>query len=434
MNKLREFLFTNRTTRQTVMRNGFWRFSTAGFLKGVRFVAVVLAARWLGPAEFGSYSYAIAFGTIVFIFSEWGINVLLTRDAQDPTKSTNELFSTALVLKTILTFVSLGAGIVLAVVTISVSSSLVLLVTAIFAIGNIRELFVSVMTAKHRNELETLTAVIEGVVTLALLAALFYLHRTVTVFMTISLLVTITGFIVSGSLLFYKLKIRLTRVTAHSLRRLFMEGFPLALFGILSYLFFASDQLLIQHFLGSEQVGYYSFATRIIYTLVLIPTLLTSVIFPVFAKKLAEGESVRKLFQKVTAGLAALGGACALIIFFGKNLVLIAAPQYRESLPVLTVLGALLVVIFVSLWLDYVLVAVHRQKQDFIITLCAAIVNIILNFFTIPRFGILGAAYATVISQCLNVLATYVYAAAVLARYRVGSGTAVEPITQTMHD
>src|SRR5262249_18317543 len=156
---------------------------TAGFSKGVRFVAVVLAARWLGPAAFGSYSYAIASGTIVFVFAEWGVNVLLTRDAQDPTANTNELFSAALIFKTGLTLLPLLAGMALSAVTTAVPSSLILLVVITFAISNIRELFISMMTAKHRNELETATAVIEGLATLALIAILFYSHRTATVFM-----------------------------------------------------------------------------------------------------------------------------------------------------------------------------------------------------------------------------------------------------------
>jgi O-antigen/teichoic acid export membrane protein len=109
MKKIREFLFTNGSTKQTVVRNSFWRFSAVGFLKSVRFLAVVLAARWLGREVFGSYSYAISLATIVFIFSEWGINVLFTRDAQGIRANVNEVFSSALVLKTIITAISLLA-------------------------------------------------------------------------------------------------------------------------------------------------------------------------------------------------------------------------------------------------------------------------------------------------------------------------------------
>lgn len=434
MQKIHDLLFANGTTRQTVARNAFWRFATAGFSKGVRFLAVVLAARWLGPAEFGSYSYALAIGSMVFIFAEWGVNVLLTRDAQHPTANVDELFSSAFLFKTILTGVAFLLGVLLAFYTSSVSGFLIFLVVATFALSNIRELFTSMMTAKHRNELETLTSVIEGVVTIILIASFFYLQRTVTVFMAISLIAMIVGLLVSSALLFYQLKIRLVRVKLDSVNRFLIEGLPLALFGILSYLFFTADQLIIQHVLGSEAVGYYSFATRIIFTLLLIPTLITSVIFPVFAKKMAAKESVDKLFQKVTLGLAALGGVCAVIIIFARPLVLIAAPQYAESIPVLAVLGALLVVMFASLWLDYVLVAVRRQKQNFIITLCAAIVNIILDFIMIPRFGILGAAHATVISQCLNVAATYLYASRVLSKKTTLNEAPLTQRPQTMYE
>jgi O-antigen/teichoic acid export membrane protein len=244
--------------------------------------------------------------------------------------------------------------------------------------------------------------------------------------MSISLLAIVTGLIVSGFLIFHFLKIRVTSVTTNSLKALFKEGFPLALFGVVGYIFFTSDQLFIKHFLGVESLGYYSFATRIIYTLILVPTMLTSVIFPIFARKLAEKVNVRKIFNNVTGGLAILGAIFAIIILFGNNLFLFVAPQYEASLPVLTVLGGLLVVLFPSIWLDYVLIAVRKQKQNFLITLSAAILNIFLNFIFIPYFGIIGAAYATILSQLFNVAMTYCYASLILKRQ---NAIEAQPIT-----
>ena len=56
-------------------------------------------------------------------------------------------------------------------------------------------------------------------------------------------------------------------------------------------------------------------------------------------------------------------------------------------------------------------VGLHRQKKPHIIsgvTTAAAVTNIALNFYTIPRYGFVGAAYATFIAQVFRLVAIFV--------------------------
>lgn len=411
-------LFENTSTRHTVARNSFWRFAALGFYKTIRFFAVVLAARWLGPEVFGSYSYAIAVASIAFIFSEWGVNVLLTRDLQSSSDQ-NKLFTVALTVKSCVTIVSLIGALIFSLFVDSGITPLIQIVSITFAITNIRELFVAVMIAKGRSELEAATVLVEGVLTALLIGGYFYVTRTPDVFALIALYATIAAVLTSSFLLYRFLHIRIVSIDTSSIYKFFMDGLPLAFFGVLSYAFFTADQLFIEYYLGVEAVGYYSFATRIIYVLLLVPAMLSSVIFPVFAKKIAEGRNIKRLFNQTILSLSALGAVFGIVIFLVRDVAIFFAPQYSSSIPVLVVLGFLLAVIFTSLWLDYVLVTLHKQKQNFFLTLIAAILNVALNFYFVPRYGILGAAYATVISQCINVAVTYVYARSVILKQYV---------------
>ena len=49
-----------------------------------------------------------------------------------------------------------------------------------------------------------------------------------------------------------------------------------------------------------------------------------------------------------------------------------------------------------------IVIANNKQNNALISTSIGAISNIILNFFMIPRFGIIGAAIATIISQIMS--------------------------------
>ena len=99
-----------------------------------------------------------------------------------------------------------------------------------------------------------------------------------------------------------------------------------------------------------------------------------------------------------------------------KQFILLAAPQFTLSLPIVSVLAWILVFMFPSVLLDNVLVALNKQKQDFFRTLGAAIFNVILNIIWIPKYGVLGAAYASILSQALNTTVTFVYARSVLKK------------------
>jgi O-antigen/teichoic acid export membrane protein len=64
----------------------------------------------------------------------------------------------------------------------------------------------------------------------------------------------------------------------------------------------------------------------------------------------------------------------------------------------------------VSMVFSYTFLAIKRDKEILIITLIGAIVNIILNYFFITSYGILGAALASLITQfLLLILFIYVF-------------------------
>lgn len=405
----------NKTTKQTVIRNGLWRTISIGSSKIVRVIAIFLAARWLGPAGFGDYSYVSSVLAIAFLFSDWGVNVLLSRDVQQK-EGTNAIFSSAFVVKLSTTFLSTLIGISLPFFVGGMPLILSLFVIFSFAISNIREIYISLMTARQRGELETLSSLVEGVATIVLIGLLFFTHRTPAIFALTTTLGLLFSLIFSIFLVRKYLTIRFERPELERIKYYIKSGLPLAFFGVAGFIFFSSDQLFVKYFFGVEQVGYYSLATRVIYAAILIPNLIVSVLFPVFARMVGEKRSVHAFFQKGFFGLLILGGVSGILIFLAEPILLWMAPQYSPALPILNVLVFILIFLFPSLWSDFVLIAFHKQRQDFFITIFAAALNLFLNLLLIPILGILGAAYASIISQVVNTSATYVYATIVIRK------------------
>jgi O-antigen/teichoic acid export membrane protein len=188
-------------------------------------------------------------------------------------------------------------------------------------------------------------------------------------------------------------------------------GLPLAFFGMLGFIFFSIDQIVLKYFWGYDIVGHYALAARIISGLALLAGIVGTVVFPHLAR--SRGNRVHSRVQ-IRFYVALLGGCGTLAGTAGAATAPFLVPwifgsAYAPSVFVFQILCVLLPFLFMTHVLDFMLIAYHKQSQDLLLTLFAAVCNVILAFVLIPKFGPAGAAWATVVSQVLNFLLTALY-------------------------
>jgi len=97
---IKSFLLTNQTTSQTILKNTFWL--GTGKIGGrlLRTILVIYAARILGPAERGVFSYATNLVAILAVLTNFGISAIFTREtAKNTTEIKNEILPTSFFLK-----------------------------------------------------------------------------------------------------------------------------------------------------------------------------------------------------------------------------------------------------------------------------------------------------------------------------------------------
>ena len=105
--KLKRFLFHNQNTAQTIAKNTFWL--SFGEITGrfLRVAIIFYAARVLGVAGYGTFSYMTNLAGLVTIFSDVGLSGVLIREVAKDKEKRMALFSTSLVLKMALLLLSL---------------------------------------------------------------------------------------------------------------------------------------------------------------------------------------------------------------------------------------------------------------------------------------------------------------------------------------
>ena len=174
-----------------------------------------------------------------------------------------------------------------------------------------------------------------------------------------------------------------------------------------------ADRLILQHFTSLSVVAIYSVG----YSVSKMPFDLVSnaihwAIVPFFyatAKQESEVRSKEIFSQVATYNVVILAGLGLASVFFGRELIeILASAKYAEAEAVVPIIVAASVL---QAMFDIPCKGIYLQgKTGYLLPLYAipASLNIALNFLLIPRFGMMGAAWATLIGYAFMIVLTVV--------------------------
>ena len=213
-------------------------------------------------------------------------------------------------------------------------------------------------------------------------------------------------------ILFY-LKNRLTPLSwtfdKNTAKSLLKESWPLILSGLVISLYMKVDQIMIMNMLGSIDVGEYAAAVRLSEIWYFIPVVISASLFPAI---LNSREISNKLYysriQKLYDLMVCLAFVISISMTFMADWIvnILYGQEYNQTNGVLIIHIWSAVFVFLGVASSKWFIAEGLQLLSFYRTLCGALLNICLNLFLIPLYGIYGAAIATLASQ---LVASYLF-------------------------
>ena len=184
-------------------------------------------------------------------------------------------------------------------------------------------------------------------------------------------------------------------------RGLFREmnrfGMPLVPSALLLWVTNFSDRFFLVKLADTQEVGLYSVGVRIASAMALLLTAFRTA-WPAFAYSIEDDREAKRTYAFVLTYLVFLTTwvATGLALLSPWLVDWIAAPSFAESSRVVGPL-AFAVVIFAGYVVMVIGVGRARRTQfNWVVTGAAAIVNVALNLILIPRYGMMGAAAATI--------------------------------------
>jgi len=411
MEKLKNFLFTNLSPKQTILKNTFWLYFSEIISKGSRLLVFIYIIRVLGPKNFGVFEYLLSFVGIFFLFADFGTPTIFIRDyqqQQDKEKQTNIFFSLKIILAVIFSlFALVGYFLSKKFEGFLFYLGFVLFHFLMAIEGFFESFFIALEKAEKKFLFNTLMSLFLFI--FIFLGLIFF--KNILAVILAYILSSFLGIIFAYFLTLPETKIKFLfdqQLAKHYL----YDGLPLVLFGLLGYVFFTTDKIILAHLRPIEEVGYYSLASRILSVLFGISYLLNTAFYPYLAKKIGEKEEkiIKPLFKNILLGLFLAGLLITILIFILSPIIvpIFFGSKYNFSIEILQAFVWIIVFVFPTNFLDYFLISNHRQWLDFWITLLPAVLNVVLNFILIPFYGVYGAVYSSISAQALNFILTFI--------------------------
>ncbi len=197
------------------------------------------------------------------------------------------------------------------------------------------------------------------------------------------------------------------------LKKIIKEALPLLLASVSIFVYMKVDQLMVGKMLSIKEVGIYSVGVKLSELVYFIPVTIATAYFPKIldAKKNKPKDEYINEFIKLgninvfICTLFALGAT-----ILGKWFIELAyGMEYSLAGDVFRVYSWAGVFVALGVSTSKYLLLENRNDLQLYSTLTGGVINFILNLYFIRKFGIVGAAWTTVISMSISAYLFYIF-------------------------
>lgn len=236
--------------------------------------------------------------------------------------------------------------------------------------------------------------------------------------------ITVEGFVYATAVV-YLLALLITMFYAFSIQKpdfqftipantkdILVYTFYIILSGSVANLLLDGDKMILNQYMNIENIAYYSVATYIALVISVPSRAMHQIVYPITARLMHENnhDEMDILYKKTSINLQVVGGFVMLGIFVNiKMLYQLVPPEYAGGISVVFMIG-------LSKYFDLILgnnnaiiFNTKYYRAVLFLGVLLVILTVGLNMVFIPIYGIMGSAFATLLSITLYSLAKLMF-------------------------
>lgn len=373
----------------------------------------VVIARKLGASAFGSFTFGLAFGSLVTVLAGFGQDAIITREVARDRRRVDEYFANTIALKLVLSVPAIALA-VLALELVDMSST-TRAVALLLSVAVLVELLTTTCFAVFQafEQLAYLPVVIIGQrlftagVGIAAMAAGAGIEAVAAIYLAGSVL----ALILATALLFGRVVRPRLELDTSRWWPLMRVAIPVGIALVFQLTLFRVDAAILQLFRSEREVGLYGAAYRLFEAPLFISWAVGAAVYPVLSR-LHEPADLRVVAErslKLSIG-ATLFFALGAAILAAPVVKLLYGPDFHPSARVLAWLAPTIVLYSFNHVAGVLVLARNQQRWLAVVYGVMAVENVVANFATIPTYGMMAAAVNTTVTEVLLFLSMAVLA------------------------
>lgn len=182
-----------------------------------------------------------------------------------------------------------------------------------------------------------------------------------------------------------------------------------------------ADRIMISSMVGSGEAALYGVAYSVSMMFNIVTNAINNSFIPYTYKSMRDKKYV-ELKKNSSFLVGMIAAVCVLVSAFAPEVIkIIAAPEYYDAHRAIPPIAISLLFIFISSLFGNIEFYFEETKFIMAASSVAAITNIVLNYYAIPTFGYIAAAYTTLVCYSLLAVAHYM-ACRTIVRRRINEG------------
>lgn len=378
--------------------------------RGATLLAGILIARFYGPSVFGQYATVGALAGLFLSISNVGVNYRLMRESSVRAQSLSTSYGTSLAVTLLLIVLAYLALLIVGFVAdySRTTVKLIYVYGAAILVMGVQEVYTAIAQGTGRIGLISRYRAINGLWLLASVALAIVLEGNIVVF---GILALIGAVVITGTWGLVTNRIVRPRFDWSHVPTLFKESYLYGLSFFFLLLYFRVDTVMLSVMKSEAVVGEYNAAYQFIELAVKAPYLISFVTMPIAFSAASDVNESEELHDKKIRYLSVMAVLIPLVLFWLAEPIVrySVGGEYELAPAALQVLAIAMIPKVVAMAPGDTLTAMDRQATRVGIQGGAALLNIVVNLVLIPKFGLMGAAWATVGTE-LFVAVAYVLA------------------------
>ncbi len=398
----------NNLLHSRVTRNALWLIGGKALHMLIALFVSLLTARYLGPGNYGLINYAAAYTSFFASLCTLGINSVIVKEFVDAPDAAGETVGTALGLRIISSTLSVAIILLIALYADG-DEPLTVAVVFLCSLGLVFQIFDTFhywfqfrLESKYSAIATTAAYLVVSGYKLVLLisgkSVAWFAVATSVEYLCVAVFLLV---------LYRHRKGPRLRFSWKRAKSLLGKSCHYILAGLMVSIYSSTDRLMLKHMLTEEAVGYYATAVQICNLWVF---LLTAVIDSMQPSIMQAYRKDYALFQRKNRQLYALIFYAGAVVSVGLCLlgdwvvVLLYGPAYAPAAAPLRVITWYVAFSYLGVARNAWMVSENKQKYLTGLYVGAAGANVVLNLLLIPRWGTVGAAVASLVTQVSTIL------------------------------